>query len=366
MIISSTFVLFAFYFTVCFWRLFIVENGEEAEKKNSPKLMKSSHPETWNSGLKGFQKTFAGSQPPTVFAKESNFSVVIFCHSSFLPDSSQYYQYHPAFLLHRRQSSLCSTTGHLCKSNQMFLLGLRAFFSWLPAQGQSDGVRHPNAKPLFNNTMSGQFLPTCCFPSSWLHHFVIMMTNSYNYLCEFAVIPWGEVSSFEGGQSCILSGWILMLYFRELQISIYSFYSSYAFNQRCSWQRILRSGRICTPFPHYLIHATSADLQIHILLSSYDMTLSQTVFRLFPLLLCHSLCLATLPSHAVICVLSSFSQSTYKNLTRSGVTPCEDLSSACRILSPRSKESLDILISLIMFKTVTAVVVKYKDIDAVW
>lgn len=149
----------------------------------------------------------------------------------------------------------------------------------------------------------------------------------------------------------IIAGWILLLHFQERQVSVYSFYSSCAFNQRCSWHQIQRSGRICTPFPHYLIRAMSADLQIHILLSPYDITLSQTVFRLFPFLLYHPLSLATLPSHAVIYVLPSFSQSIYKNLTRSGVMPCEDLSSACRILSPSSRESLGVLISLIMFKT---------------
>lgn len=48
--------------------------------------------------------------------------------------------------------------------------------------------------------------------------------------------------------------------------------------------------------PLYLIHATSADLQIHILLSLYDITLPQTIFRL----LLHLLSFARLPNHAVI------------------------------------------------------------------
>lgn len=44
----------------------------------------------------------------------------------------------------------------------------------------------------------------------------------------------------------------------------------------------------------------SADLQIHILLSLYDITLSQTILRLLSLLLYHLLSLATLPSHTVV------------------------------------------------------------------
>lgn len=148
--------------------------------------------------------------------------------------------------------------------------------------------------------------------ATWDDFIIIMI--SYNNLCEFVLIPWGEVSSFEGGQPCILSGWILLLHFWEPQISIFSFYSSYAFNQRHLWQWILRSGRICTLFPYYLIHAISADLQIHILLWLYDITLSQTIFRLLPLLLYHLLSLAIVPSHALV-GFSSFSQSRYKNLT---------------------------------------------------
>jgi len=65
----------------------------------------------------------------------------------------------------------------------------------------------------------------------------------------------------------------------------------------------------------YIIHAVPADLQTHILLLVYDITISQSLFRLFLFLLNHPLSLTTLPSHAVICVLSSFSQSIYKNLT---------------------------------------------------
>lgn len=137
-----------------------------------------------------------------------------------------------------------------------------------------------------------------------------MITNSFNDLCEFSVIPWDEVSSFEGGQSCILSGLLLLLYFQELQISTYSSYSNDAFNQRCLGRWILRR-RICTQFPHYLKHAMFADLQIHLLLTTYDITRSQTVFRLLLMLLYHSLGLTTLSRHAVICVLSSFSQSIY-------------------------------------------------------
>lgn len=174
-----------------------------------------------------------------------------------------------------------------------------------------------------------------------------MITNSYNYVS----LLWFLEVKFQ-----VLREDSLVFYQAEYYCSISKNYrflslpSSYSFNQRRLWQWILRSGKICTLFPHYPIHAMSADLQIHIFLSLYDITLSQTVFRLLLLLLYHPLRLATLPSHTVICVLSPFSQSISKNLTRSGVMPCEDLSSACRILSPSSRESLDVLISLIIFK----------------
>lgn len=156
--ISSTFILLAFCFTVCFWQLLIVENGEEAEKKNSSKQGKSSHPVTWKSGLKGFAEWFCSQQASYCICSECNFFfscyiLLFFFHPCF----SQDYQYHPSFLWHVRKSSLCWTSWHLCKSNQMFLLEVRALFSQMQAQGQgqSFGVRHPNANLLFNNTMSG-------------------------------------------------------------------------------------------------------------------------------------------------------------------------------------------------------------------
>lgn len=156
--ISSTFILLAFCFIVWFWQLLIAGNGEEAEKKNSSKQRKSSHTVTWKSGLKGFQNGFAVGKPHTVFAQESNFFFSCYILLFFFhPYFSQDYQYHPAFLLHERESSLCWTSWHLCKSNQMCLLELRALFSQLQAQGkgQSFGVRHSNANLLFNNRMSG-------------------------------------------------------------------------------------------------------------------------------------------------------------------------------------------------------------------
>lgn len=71
--IFSTFILLAFYFFAWFCQILIVENGEEAEKKNSSKQRKTNHPVSWKSGLKGFQNGFAFSKPHIVLAQESNF-----------------------------------------------------------------------------------------------------------------------------------------------------------------------------------------------------------------------------------------------------------------------------------------------------
>lgn len=87
--ISITFLLFAFYFVACFWSLFTGENEEEAEKKNDPKEKNSRHIEALNSGLKGFQGSFAGSQSHIIFANKSNFSVLYSVNLSFsIPPST--------------------------------------------------------------------------------------------------------------------------------------------------------------------------------------------------------------------------------------------------------------------------------------
>lgn len=100
-------ILLACCSTVWFWQLLIVEDGEEAEKKNSSQQRKSSHPVTWKLGVKGFQNGFAVSKPHIVFGQESNFAfsyIVLFFFHPYFPKKMQY---HPAFLLHVRESSVC-------------------------------------------------------------------------------------------------------------------------------------------------------------------------------------------------------------------------------------------------------------------
>lgn len=108
-----------------------------------------------------------------------------------------------------------------------------------------------------------------CFPSSRLQHRMTLAWSQI-YITIYGRLLWFSEVNFqalrEGGQSRIFSGWILSLHYQELQISVYSIYSSYIFNQRCSRQRILRSGRIYTSFSHYLIHhilQIYADIYMH-------------------------------------------------------------------------------------------------------
>lgn len=163
------------------------------------------------------------------------------------------------------------------------------------------------------------FVYVHCFPSSRLQHRMTLAWSQI-YITIYGKLLWFSEVNFqalrEGGQSCIFSGWILSLHYRELQISVYSIYSSYIFNQRCSRQRILRSGRIYTPFSHYLIHHI---LQIYADIYIYAYTLicrykyccfcmTRHFHKLFPFLLYHPLSFTTLPSHTIACVLSSFNR----------------------------------------------------------
>lgn len=146
-----------------------------------------------------------------------------------------------------------------------------------------------------------------CFPSSRLQH-KMTLAWSQIYITIYGSLLWFSEVNFqalrERGQSCIFSGWTLFLHYRELQISVYSIYSSYIFNQRCSRQRILRSGRIYTPL--YMIL-----YMIFLLICRYKyccFCMTQHFHKLFPFLPYHPLSFTTLPSHTIICVLSSFNQ----------------------------------------------------------
>uniref|UniRef100_A0A803XY84 Uncharacterized protein n=1 Tax=Meleagris gallopavo TaxID=9103 RepID=A0A803XY84_MELGA len=91
-------------------------------KKNSPTRRKSSHTETWNTRLKGFQESFQVFSLVSQLLTEVIFQVL--CSYSFLASTL-------STILHFscKKDSLSSITRQLHKSNQMFLLGLRAQFS---------------------------------------------------------------------------------------------------------------------------------------------------------------------------------------------------------------------------------------------
>lgn len=192
----------------------------------------------------------------------------------------------------------------------MFLLGLRALFSWLQTQGQrqSFGVRRPNADPLFNKTMSGQFLSICSFCSSWLQHEMTSSSSWFHKIIyvsllwflevKFQVLREDSPASFQAEYYHSTSENYRFLSFPSVQVMllIRDTYDS------GSWG--VEGFVLCFPPILHMLHLLICR---YTYCCHYDITLPQTMFRLLPLLLYHLLSLATLPIHTVV-FYSSFSQ----------------------------------------------------------